>query len=657
MRLPYRPELDGLRGIAVAAVILYHAHVPGFSGGYLGVDVFFVISGYLITQLLETSADRYGPGLLAEFYLRRARRLLPALYTVLIASSLVAAVLFFPDDLTRFGRGLLLAVAFLGNVGAWLDGGYFDPGWRFTPLRHLWSIGVEEQFYLLFPVFLFALARVSQQSRRLVVAALTVLSLALSFWAARRWPVQNYYMLPTRGWELLIGVLIALTPQLSRWSERKRQVLSMLGLAALAGTVWLVRYEWFPGIQTVVACGSTAILVATNSHSLTRAGRWLSWRPLVFTGLISYSLYLWHAPILAFYSYYNLEDPRWPELLLIVPAIYGVSVLSWAAIEKPFRSKPLPRVRSLLLRAGLPVCVAIAVGGYALMRSQGLPQRFGPPQPRAAAVEEPGAATVDARCGNLSSEEVSAGRLCVLGPSDDTAPKVVVWGDSHAAALLPAYRALADSHGLRIYLGLKGACWPLVGAEAGVAGSYWHARCVEFNQAMVRGLRQLRPQRVILNAYWLDPDAPAIPDLLQRWGLGGDAVLSGIERTLDAVRAAGASTCAVLTVPGYPYPVPYALAMAQRRHLDAEVVSISRAEALAEYRVVESDLRLLARQNRLRVVDTKDALCPAGRCRVVAPDGTLLYQDANHLSAAGSRFVAPLLESCVADLEQRHARR
>ncbi len=372
----------------------------------------------------------------------------------------------------------------------------------------------------------------------------------------------------------------------------------------------------------------------------------------MFTGLISYSLYLWHAPILAFYSYYHLEDPRWTELLLIVPAIYGVSVLSWAFIEKPLRSQPLPRVRALLLRAGLPACIAIAACGYVLMRSQGLPQRFGPELARAP-VEAPGYTTLEARCQNLSSEEIAAGRLCALGPSVDTAPRIVVWGDSHATALLPAYRALADAYGLRIYLGLKGACWPLVGAEAGIAGSYWHVSCAEFNRAMVLGIRELRPQRVILNAYWRDPDVPATRELLQRLGLADDTIMAGIERTLAAVRAAGASACAVLTVPGYPYPVPYALAMAQRRHLDADAVSISQAAALDEYRAVESDLRVLGRENRLQVVDTKDALCAAGRCRVVAPDGALLYQDANHLSAAGSHFVAPVLESCIADLERR----
>ena len=185
----HRPD-DGLRGIAVIAVILYHARVPGFSGGYIGVDVFLVISGYLITQLLQTAANHYGPRTLVEFYLRRARRLLPALYPLLAATAIAAIVLYLPTDLVRFGRSLLLATAFAGNFGAWLDGGYFDPGWRFTPLRHLWSIGVEEQFYLFFPLFIFSIARMPAQSRRLVLGGVTLLSLLLSFWAAGRWPVR-----------------------------------------------------------------------------------------------------------------------------------------------------------------------------------------------------------------------------------------------------------------------------------------------------------------------------------------------------------------------------------------------------------------------------------------------------------------------------------
>jgi peptidoglycan/LPS O-acetylase OafA/YrhL len=646
--LRYRPELDGLRGVAVSAVVLYHARVPGFSGGYVGVDVFFVISGYLITQLLETSANQDPPRVLVEFYLRRARRLLPALFPLLIASALAALVLYLPEDLIRFGRALLFATAFLGNYGAWQDGGYFDPGWRFTPLRHLWSIGVEEQFYLLFPVFVFAVARMRPRLRLPAVAGVTMLSLLLAFWAAGRWPISNYYLLPTRGWELLIGALIAMSPQFCRWRGRVGQVLAVLSATILAATVGLASRDYFPGIQTVAACVGTALLISCNSAALTSVGRVLTWRPLVFTGLISYSLYLWHAPVLAFYSYYDITDIPGVELAGLLCAIYVVSALSWAFIEQPFRKKSQSQIRALLLRAGLPVFLALVVSGYLLMKSDGLPQRFAPQpiaKPRA-----PGHALEVQKCLNLSDAQIAAGELCSFGPSVDAAATIVVWGDSHASALLPAYQALADSRRLRIYYGVKGACWPLLGAEAGIAGNYWHRRCVSFNASMAQAIQRLRPQLVILNAYWLDPLAATDGNLFRNLWQSDAARSKGMERTLALVRSAGASTCAVLTVPGYPYPIPYALAMAQRRHLNPDSITISRTEALGQYQLAEGQLRTLARSGQLRVADLKDAICPTTRCLLAAPDGASLYEDANHLSKAGSRLVTPALESCIANL-------
>ena len=648
--LPYRPEIDGLRGVAVLAVAFYHAHVPGFGGGYVGVDVFFVISGYLITRLLETSSATASLRLWGEFYLRRARRLLPALLVLLLAAAIAATVLFLPADLLRFGRGLLLATLFLGNVGAWLDGGYFDPGWRFTPLRHLWSIGVEEQFYLVFPLVLFAILRLLPRWRTRVVALLALSSLVLSVWAAMRWPVQNYYLLPTRGWELLIGVGIALSPQPVGGGGRAG--LSLLGLVVLAVVIGAGGSEHFPSIATVAACASTALLIRTNAGERTRVGKALSVRPLVFTGLISYSLYLWHAPMLAFAEYYSVTEPTAAQMAVLLALVYGVSVLSWRFVERPVRSVSTRRAGKLLVCFGIPVMALLGFYGWWLWHSAGLPGRFEPTVSRLAASQSQGSRGIDPRCLSLTDREVERGDLCFFGPSDEGARKVVVWGDSHAEALLPAYRALAETHHVRIYFAVKGACWPLLGSEAGAAGNYWHARCVDFNRAMARGIQLLRPQRVVLNAYWLDPSAAGWPGYATRLLHPDTAISLGIERTLAAVGAAGATACAVLTVPGYPYPIPYARAMAERRHLDTRSVTITRAAALRQFRTVEQALYAHADGNRLRVVDPKDAICPGAQCLLAGPDGSSLYQDANHLSVAGSQWVSPALVPCLADLAQ-----
>ena len=648
--LRYRPDIDGLRGVAVLAVVLYHAHVPGFSGGYVGVDVFFVISGYLITQLLEAIGGTGSPRAWGEFYLRRARRLLPALLVLLAAAAIAATVLFLPADLIRFGRGLLLATVFLGNVGAWLDGGYFNPGWRFTPLRHLWSIGVEEQFYLVFPVVLLGILRLPTRWRTLLVALLALSSLSLAIWAATRWPVQNYYLLPTRGWELLVGVGVALYPRPP--SGTKRAALPVLAFVTLAAVVWQASFEHFPSIANLAACASTALLIRTDTGAQTAIGRVLRLRPLVFTGLISYSLYLWHAPVLAFASYYSVTEPSAAPRALLLTLIYLVSVLSWRFVELPLRARSPAQTARLLLRAGLPVMGLLGSCGYWLWHSDGLPGRFDPAVVRLAATEtQPSARTIEPRCLNLTEREIERGQLCSFGPTDDSARRIVVWGDSHAEALLPAYRSLAERYHLRIYFAVKGACWPLLGSEAGAAGNFWHERCTHFNLAMAEGIRQLRPQRVVLNAYWRDASSAGWLQHVNRL-LRPDASISrGIERTLAAVSSAGASACVVLTVPGYPYPIPYARAMAQQRHLAPDSLVITREAALKQFQDVEHELHSLAGRNQLQVVDAKDAMCPGAQCLIFGPDGSSLYQDANHLSAAGSRWVSPVLERCISDLE------
>ncbi len=649
--LRYRADIDGLRAIAVAAVVFYHAKVPGFSGGYVGVDIFFVISGFLITQVLEARAAGSWVSTLGGFYLRRSRRILPALLALLVVCAAVAVVLYLPADLKKFGRSLMLAVAFLGNYGAVLNGGYFDPGERFTPLRHLWSIGVEEQFYLVYPLFLFLVSAYVRVARGTLFSAIALLSLMVAFWGANHAPVLNFFLLPTRAWELLVGAILAVSPQLFRGSHRTNQTLAAVGIAGLVIVFWYARVISFPGPATIGASVCTAMLIVGNSSGSTIIARALSLRPLVFTGLISYSLYLYHAPILAFFSYARVRDPTSTEVWLILLSTYLIAAGSWLAIEQPFRTKALARSPSVFVLGTLALSAVLALLGYWLVHSDGLPQRWKNPLPTVAA-DSPELSALAARCSTASLQSISAGELCSFGPPNESAKRVVVWGDSHAGVLLPTYQSLAIAENLRIYFGIKGACWPLVGAEAVSSGEYWRARCANFNTAMVQAIRHLNPQLVILNAYWLDPGAPAEPEFSRRTPQTQSAVIEGIRRTLEQVQAPGRTVCAVLTVPGYRYPIPYALAMADRGYINAGMLTVTRAEALRQYQTVEGALRLLARQNQLRVVDPKDLLCPGESCLMRTADGALLYRDANHLSVTGAGFLSAVLDQCLADLHK-----
>ena len=425
--------------------------------------------------------------------------------------------------------------------------------------------------------------------------------------------------------------------------------MATLGFGGLMTAFWYARVIQFPGMATLVGSVCTAMLIVGNASGLSLVGRVLSLRPVVLTGLISYSLYLWHVPILAFFSYYSIHDLTGLQRGLALFLVYLVALGSWAAIEQPFRSKALARSSPVFVSLAVGTAVVLAAFGYWLIRSDGLPQRWAP-QVLTPAVSGPYYPSIDASCFHVPYRRIAAGNLCSFGPRTDSATKVVVWGDSHAFALLLEYQSLAIADNIRIYFGVQGACWPLVGSEVASAGTFWHVECAKFNAAMVKAIQRLKPQRIILNAYWLDPGAAAESEFQRRSAQTGSDVMSGIRRTLDSVQAPGRSVCAVLTVPGYTYPIPYALAMAKRRHLGADTLLITREAAFGQYQAVESNLRTMAHQNLLRVTDPKEALCPASTCLIRAADGTLLYRDSTHMSVAGSHFLSGVLEHCLADL-------
>jgi peptidoglycan/LPS O-acetylase OafA/YrhL len=305
----YRPDIDGLRGLAVIAVILFHGGIPGFAGGYVGVDIIFVISGYLITQLLEVSREESARRTLSAFYVRRMRRILPALLATCLVTAIVAVALFTPDQLVSVGKYLAATPVLLSNVATWAErSGYLAPDIRQLPLTHLWSISVEEQFYLLYPLLLIAITRYGLPYRRLTLVVLAAFSLALCVWASHYRPAANYVLAPTRAWELLLGAVLAIggTPRIGQWIAN--EALAIASLLGMAFVVHLYTEETlYPGTAAMLPCLSTAALIATGSGSRPAlVNRLLSWPPLVFIGLISYSLYLWHQPLLTFVSYYRI---------------------------------------------------------------------------------------------------------------------------------------------------------------------------------------------------------------------------------------------------------------------------------------------------------------------------------------------------------------
>ena len=364
----YRPEIDGLRAVAVIPVILFHAGFATFSGGFVGVDIFFVISGYLITSIIYNEVEQ-GRFSMLRFYERRARRILPALLAVSLACIPFAWAWMWPAELQEFGQSLVAVATFTSNILFWNQSGYFDGPAEIKPLLHTWSLAVEEQYYILFPPFLLLLYRVLRRQIVLIVSLGALTSLALAQYSSAAHPSANFYLLPTRAWELGVGVLVALYlhhrngPETAGEKHRARD-----NLAGIAGVLFIAIANFsfdqstpFPSAWALIPVVGTALIILTaNSHTI--IGKILSNPALVFMGLISYSAYLWHHPLFAF-ARIRLHDgvPTLVYSILII-ATFVLAWLTWKVVENPFRRRDLIPQRTMFTGAIGVASVVVSLG-------------------------------------------------------------------------------------------------------------------------------------------------------------------------------------------------------------------------------------------------------------------------------------------------------
>lgn len=645
---PYRPDIDGLRAVSVLAVILFHAEVPWFPGGYVGVDVFFVISGYLITQVLMAPSERGLRAQLRDFYVRRCRRILPALIAMLLASALVAYWLFLPRELMRFGKFLAYTSGLLSNLAAWRDGGYFDLHSSVNPLLHLWSIAVEEQFYLVFPLFFLASGRALGTGRLALLSCAALASLVLCVWASYYKPNANFFLAPTRAWELLLGSLVALGVGRSLSVHPARDAFAGAALLALLACVAFyddtLRY---PGLYAAVPCVSAAILLATARSSPSRVSRWLSARPLVFTGLISYSLYLWHLPVLAFAAYYTIRPLELRHLAVLLPLIYVLSAVTWRYVETPVRGRRLLGSDARFLPAMGVATVVIALLGLILWRSEGLPGRSDEAEQRLLTMSD--RLLQDARACERPLSAIAAGSLCRFGPSSGATADVVVWGDSHAMALLPAYERIAIERGMNLYAAVLSSCRPLLDSASRAEKPARRAACGEFNRTVVSAIEAIDPDLVILNAYWAYPDLDIVATAAATAAAAAQdpsPFEAALERALRAIDSGHRKTCVVGDVPTLSYSMPYAYAVARKRGIDPAFIALRSEDAELQLQDVNRHFAALLQRHDFTFVNPTDVLCSGPTCAVLTADGRSVYRDNHHLSVAGAHLVGGSLEPC-----------
>jgi len=452
----YRPDIDGLRSLAIIPVVLFHAGVPGIGGGYVGVDVFFVISGYLITSILarEVAENRYS---LASFYERRARRIFPALLVVFAFTLLASPFFLLPSELSRLPTQALSSLFFVGNIAFWRGAGYFAADAETNPLLHMWSLGVEEQFYIFCPLFVFALIRYGNRHRHFWVLLALASSLTLCVWMTPLKPSASFYLLPTRAWELLAGSLLATAPLNWKIGEARtgiiNSVLASLGLALIAFPAFYYDSEiQFPGYAAIAPVLGASLLIACAPG--TYVGTLLSSRILVGVGLISYSLYLWHWPITVFARDMGALRSSSGQVAVIA-ASFALAYASWKFIETPTRSRSNFSSKKLAFTSfsGVLSVVLLAIG---INFSGGWPHRFST-QVNFYDSARNDISPLREKCHRDRGRPRPADS-CVIGGKD---AHVAVWGDSHGVEL--AY-AIADS-GVPVRQLTYSACHPALGRE------------------------------------------------------------------------------------------------------------------------------------------------------------------------------------------------
>ena len=401
------------------------------------------------------------------------------------------------------GKYVAATPTLLANVAAWSQVDYFDPEWPVPPLLHVWSIAVEEQFYVAYPLALILCTRFWPRGRFGALAIVALASLALCVWGSTHRAIANFYLPGTRAWELLLGALVAVGPRPPPVRRALRELIAAASLAVILVATWLYRGTMdYPGLYTIPVCVAAAGLLAADASDPTRTHRLLGWRPLVYVGLLSYSLYLWHMPVLAFARYLLVAPPSPGSIVALLGIITALAYLSYALVERPIRARARLKSNRVFAYAVGIASAAIAALGVGLWSSNGLPGRFSPGVQAYASGE-----SFDPpfkRCIRLVGEiaDLDGGRFCEFGDAARPAATVVVWGDSHAFALLPAYRQLAASHGWHVVFAAHSGCKPLFAGEPREATSPWQRACDEFNRAMVRAVARLRPDVVILNSYW-----------------------------------------------------------------------------------------------------------------------------------------------------------
>lgn len=665
MKTSYRPEIDGLRAIAIVPVVLFHFDFAVVSGGFVGVDIFFVISGFLIGGILWTELQEKGRISLGRFFMRRVRRLAPAYYVMVFTTFVAGWFILLPFEFSELGKEILAATVYLSNVYFWMGAGYFETLAGERTLLHTWSLAVEEQFYLVFPIVLILLARF----RRLIpwlLIGLGILSLIACIAVTNSSQATAFYLFPFRAWELLAGVMLAIIGRERNFKWQIHSSLSWIGLGLLLATIVLLeKGDGFPGAWALGPVIGTVMMIANGQHRNLINRMLCSW-PFLFFGAISYSLYLWHWPIATLARYYfdSQIDTQLALVLIIVSVL--LSWLSLHLVENPVRKNVVP---TLGLLAGYVVASTAALAiGAAIYLKDGIIERFDSNlHPMILATR--GFHQDWSRCYTPDDGPFSGIEVCPIGPEGP--PRLLIWGDSHARAFKEGLERAAFENGTPALLIWRGGCPPLIGMDKfeTAATRFENEACTEHNNRIASAIDALPSlfETVLLIGRWayyvegkgVGADAHNLVEIVRNdvstfeADTAPDIFKGALLQTTEMIEKAGL-TPMVMRQPPEIFEFSVRAAARALAYGQTTVDSLADAEGKTPVGIVlernETVDRVL-QSFEGQVIDTWQRICTEDQCRAMQ-DQKVYYFDNNHLTNTGAIAIRDSYAPVFASAEQ-----
>ena len=655
--LKYRADIDGLRAIAVGVVVIFHLHMGVLTGGFVGVDVFFVISGYLITRLIlkELGEGRFS---IKNFYVRRFRRLFPALIFTLLFSTILAACLLTYQDFRTYGESMLASVLSISNFYFWQSSGYFATTAFQRPLLHTWSLSVEEQFYVFWPVLLIALYKFRLMK---FTPHLLILIIGLSLIAAElminKKSETAFYLLPFRASELALGGLIAAMPDRNNKSEKLGSLMSLMGLILIFVPVFLyTEASRFPGILALIPCIGTGLIIYAGPDNI--VSKFLSHKAFVFTGLISYSFYLIHWPLFVFWKFYTFRPFNLTDAIFFLVASYVLAVFMYKYVQTPLRRGQFFKFKAKTITAAL-VSIMLAFGafGYVIVKSNGFPTRV--PQSLDALDIRTGAVKQTDLTKRLK-EQFTYGRFSVRGSKNQQVRKIMITGDSHAGRLAPFGFYLHQQETSQIIMAWRTGCFPMLAMKGvSAAGQNKGVNCTRIRRKFLQTIKDEGVDVVVIAGRWLpylgaeyegqDPKKRRYFVKDDKRLTDGEYIQEYFEALLnETVQALVELDVKVILMSQVPPP-----AENLRGCTDVPTLLISKEKQLARCRgrdrgetlevlkgLDEIFERVASRHNQLAIFPSK-YFCPEAEKTCIASwKKRALYSDDNHLNKYGAWYLA-----------------